>query len=136
MSVYVQTNQPIPLVLNQAAYACSSVDTGKLFLIGIQGQALTITLPALAAGLHYRFQTAVGGVAMAFDVIVRAVAATNLSGLLCIAANNPAAITAQTSCTFVAAAPCAVGDFVDCYCDGVQWSVIACSSLAGGITSP
>ena len=60
MSVYVQTNQPIQLALNQAAYAVSAADTGKIFLVGVQGQALTITLPALSAGLHYRFQTTVG----------------------------------------------------------------------------
>ena len=39
MSVYVQTNQPVTLALNQAAYAVSAADTGKLFLIGVQGQS-------------------------------------------------------------------------------------------------
>ena len=33
MSVYVQTNQPVQLALNQAAYAVSAADTGKIFLL-------------------------------------------------------------------------------------------------------
>ncbi len=132
MAVYVQTNQPINLTLNQAAYQVSAADTGKLFLLGVQGQALTITLPALASGLHYRFQ--VLAPVLGFNIIITSVAAI-MNGLLCIAAANPAAVTASVSLTVTTAASL-VGDFVDCYCDGVQWSLIAGSGAVGGITNP
>ncbi len=124
MAVYLQTNQPVQIATPQGvAYAVSASDTGKLFLIGIQAQGVTITLPALAAGLHFRFQAKVTGATMTADVLIRPVAGLNVSGLLCIAAANPAAVTGATSLSFM-----------DFYCDGVQWSVIACSSAAGGIT--
>ena len=135
MSVYVQTNQPIQLALNQAAYAVSAADTGKIFLVGVQGQALTITLTALAAGLHYRFQTTVGGAALAALVRIRGVGGANIYGTLAIVGATPVYIKAQTHVQFVSAAtPCAIGDFVELYCDGVQWSAFGSSGLAGGMS--
>ena len=132
MSVFVQTNQAITLP-NQAAYAVSETDTGKMFLISIQGAAQTITLPALAAGLHYRFQTPIAGAPITANVGIRAVAANNVSGVLSIVGATPVAITGQTTITFTTA-NCAIGDFLECYCDGTQWSVFGMSSVAGGLT--
>jgi len=134
MAVYVQTNQPIPLTLIPAAYAVNAADTGKLFLIGPMAQATTITLPALQAGLHYRFQTTVAGVALAFLCTIRAVAATNIQGVLANVADGLGVVTNRTSLAFVSAAnPCAIGDTIDLYCDGTQWSVFAYARLTGGI---
>ena len=53
MSVYVQTNQPVTLL--NAANTISAADTGKLMLIpALTAATRVITLPAAAAGLHYR----------------------------------------------------------------------------------
>lgn len=134
MSVYVQTNQPYPLTLTAAAVAISAADTGKVFLIGPMAQATTITLPALAAGLRYRFQTTVAGAALAFLCTIRAVAATNIQGVLANAADGLGVVTNRTSLAFVSAAtPCAIGDAMEFYCDGTQWSVFAYARLTGGI---
>jgi hypothetical protein len=134
MSVYVQTNQPIVLTLTPAAVAIAAADTGKLFLVGPMAQATIITLPALAAGLHYRFQTTVAGAALAFLCTIRAVAATNINGVLANVADGLGVVTARTSLAFVSAAtPCGIGDTIDLYCDGTQWSVFAFARLTGGI---
>jgi len=132
MSVYLQTNQCMNLQ-NIAAYQLTPQDTGKIILLNAAvGQGVTVTLPALAAGLHYRFQSMVAGATLAHDVAIRGVAANNISGILTIVGADPVAKTGATSVTFTTAA-CAIGDAVELYCDGVQWSCLGYSSVAGGL---
>ena len=83
MSVYVQTNQ-IVNIPNAAAYAVSMTDTGKVHIcpqttVGVGD--ITVTLPAVAAGLHYRFING-SAAAAAANVIVQSAAAGLLNGLI------------------------------------------------------
>ncbi len=133
MSVYLQTNQVVT-IQDAAAYAVSPADTGKTIMLRIMSQGCTITLPALAAGLHYRIQTPVAGAALAFDVAVTASAGLLLNGVITFPGATPVAVTDNTSITFLTAGtPCAIGDSIDCYCDGTRWSVLGYSRLNGGL---
>ena len=53
MSVYVQTN--LPILLPDAAANINATDTGKVLIIPNLNADRTYTLPAVAAGLHYKF---------------------------------------------------------------------------------
>jgi len=138
MAVYVQTNQPEIIALNIAATQINASDTGKLFLIGAQGQALNVNLPAVQGGLHYRFQTTVDGAGLAHNVSIGLVAPNNhtLFGVIVNAADGLSAVDAQSRINFVGGNvdPCAIGDSIDLYCDGVNWSVFAYAQLTMSIT--
>ena len=72
---------------------------------------------------------------MAALVRIRGVGGGNIYGTLAIVGATPVYINAQTHVQFVSAVtPFAIGDFVELYCDGVQWSAFGSSGLAGGIS--
>src|SRR4051812_15967393 len=105
MSVYVQTNQPV--ILGNVDAAISAADTGKLILVNTITADRTYTLPAAAAGLHYRIQNKAPG-ASGGNAIVQGAAAGLLNGLIiqlgaAVNATRSLAVTAALSCTFVTA---------------------------------
>jgi len=141
MANYVQTNQ-IVLVPNQTAYAVSAADSGKIFncpqttVIGI----ITITLPAAAPGLHYRFINGSPAASVA-NVVVQGAAGGLLNGLIitlgaAVNATRSHVVTNSLSMTFVSTVS-VLGDHMDFYCsDGRTWSVSAMSSVSDGISAP
>jgi len=137
MSGYIQSNQTV--LLPDSAYTVSAADTGKIMLVSTVTGDRTITLPAAAPGLHYRFINKAPG-ALGGNVIVQGAAAGLLNGLIiqlgaAVAATRSLAVTAALSMTFVTAVS-VKGDHMDFYCDGTNWSVSAMTSVLGGITTP
>ncbi len=136
MSVYVQTNQPVQLP--NADYQILAADSGKLMLVGVvplTTGARTYTLPAPAAGLHYRFQNATAG-ALGQNALIAGGAALSalMNGALTIVGANPVAVSGRTSVNFLTAATLH-GDSIDCYCDGTRWSVLGFGQVAGSLGS-
>ncbi len=138
MSLYVQTNQIIQLT-NAAAPANTilAADTGKIMKIPVLTAATrVITLPALAAGLHYRFMVDVSAIAGLTQIarLTPAAGGTPVNGTL-INANGVAAVTVQKNAAAVAdfTATAVTGDYIDLYCDGVTWHVSGMSSVAAGL---
>lgn len=129
MSGYVQTNQPIVITNTGAAITISAVDTGKVFLIGIQAQATTAMLPAAAPGLHYKFIRTGNSATQAFNFIIAA-PGTLLHGVIANVIDGLSDINANTSIAFSAVAVHGqIGDTIDMYCDGTNWSVLASGQL-------
>ena len=101
MVVYIQTNQPFNLP--NANLVISAADSGKIMLfINVTG-ARTYTLPALQAGLHYRFiNMAPGG--LGANVIIQGTGGagnTLLNGVLLKGAAVCTAVTARSALNFV-----------------------------------
>jgi hypothetical protein len=142
MSVYLQTNQDI-LVPNQAAYTVSTADTGKIFILPqtVAGVGnITISLPAPAPGLHFRFINS-SPAASVRNVAITATAAVvygqaimgplNGVAFLNIAGVPPAGLTTLNFVTGVTV----LGDSADYYCDGTRWYVNAYATTAGSFTA-
>ncbi len=134
---YVQTNQTI-LVPNQAAYAISNADSGKILILpqttaGVG--AIAITLPAPSVGLHYRIINGSAAISVA-NVTVAATAAI-MHGQLIQGPTNGVSLTpvvGLTTLTFAigVVGPPATGsikgDYADLYSDGTLWYIQGASS--------
>ncbi len=133
MSVYVQTNQPINLP--NANLAISAADTGKTMLFTTLTGARTYTLPALAAGLHYRFINMAPAALGASAIIMGSGGPGNalLNGVLLKGGVVPAVVVGRSAVNFITAQS-VKGDFLDCHCDGVQWSVFGSGRTTGAFT--
>jgi hypothetical protein len=133
MAFYIQTNQIVNLP--NANLAISAADTGKTMLFTTLTGARTYTLPALAAGLHYRFINKAPGALGASAIIQGSGGAGNalLNGVLLKGGVVCAAVTARSAVNFITGSS-VKGDFLDCYCDGVQWSVLGSGRVTGAFT--
>jgi len=134
MSGLVQTNSLITLSGADLAYTVSAVDSGKTFLlVPTAGTALVISLPANAAGLHYRFMN---GSAITATIAITATGAT-ISGTCIMGPTNGVALLAisgRTTINFLANTA-VTGDIIDLYSSGSLWYIQAASRVAGGITT-
>lgn len=115
-----------------AAATLTSADNGKTYLMDAAAGA-TITLPAVAGGLKFRFV-----VASAFATtnwIVASAEGDNITGNLIV---NGAAVpaAAEDQINFVNSAE-TVGDFIEIFADvtNSQWIVWGIGNAAGGITA-
>ena len=116
----------------QAAATLTAADSGKVhFLDGAAGQ--TITLPAVAEGLNFKFV-----VASAFATtnwIIASAEGDNITGNLIV---NGAAVpaAAEDQINFVATAE-TVGDFIELWADATnsQWIVWGIGNGTGSITA-
>lgn len=111
-----------------AATTLTAADSGKtLILYAAAGKA--ITLPAVAAGLKYRFV-----VGLAFATTAWTVTATTsvIQGTVVV---NGASVLGEdeNTITFAHAAE-KVGDWVEIVSDGTNWYISGCGSAASSIT--
>jgi len=136
MSVYVQTNQNI-IVPNAAAFTVNAADTGKIFILPqttVGVGAITVTLPALAAGLHYRFINGSAGASVATVAITATAAVLQGQAVMGpVGGVSLLPISANTTLNFVNAVTLK-GDYADYYCDGTNWYVIANARTSGSFT--
>jgi len=135
MAVYLQSNEAV--LLANANATINASDSGRIhFTPQTAGAAnITLTLPAVAAGLHYRFINGAGG-ALSGSVIIAGAAANLLRGVILqgpINAPLSVSVTNSSNIRFVTAASLQ-GDFIDLYCDGTNWYVHAMTAIAVAIT--
>lgn len=136
MSSFIQTNQTV--LLPNANYTVSSADTGKLMLVPILtvGGDKTITLPAVTAGLHYRFMAI--GLIGAIGTIQAVAGVGILQGALLNTNVGAADVTTlvvknnAVAANFTATAP--IGTYIDAYCDGTNWHVSGMSRVTAGLS--
>ena len=114
----------------------SAGDSGKIFLLpdipGAGGVDRTITLPALAPGLHYIFLNS--GLAAVHDWIITGgagiLASTTVrAGVAVLSAGSGTATSIR-----VVGGTSVIGDCVELYSVGTRWSVRASSGAGAGIT--
>ncbi len=133
-AVYIENNQTISLPNANASINAS--DTGKVHLFTSLTGNRTYVLPALAAGLHYRFINMAPAGLGASAIIQGTGGALNalMNGVLIKGGVVCAAVTARSAVNFINGSS-VKGDFLDCYCDGIQWSVMGSGRVTGAFTT-
>jgi len=109
-----------------------AADSGKTFYFGHASTEFDFTLPAVAAGLHFRFIMAVETSGTPYTII--SPAANIVTGfVLCAGGTAEDVELTGTTIEFVSTAA-SLGDLVEIESDGVSWFVRGFCALAGGIT--
>ena len=106
----------------------TAADSGKTIMMSGVGEA--ITLPALAAGLKFKFM--VSTVFDTTDWTVTSPEGTNLEGAINIA-NTLTTVNGATTVTFELGAE-NIGDFAEMECDGTSWLVNGVGLSASSIS--
>lgn len=121
---------PLPTLTPTEATVLTAAQSGTVvFLNAAAGFA--ITLPAVAAGLWFRFTVAAAFATTNFTVITPALADLIQGGATVAGADVPAAD--EDTISFVATAE-VKGDFVEVWSDGTSWFVNGRGTTAGSIT--
>lgn len=130
---YIQSNAVVTLP-NQAAITIYASDSGKTLLVPAQGVASVVTMPALQAGLRYRFLvTALLG----FTFTITPTAGTVTGTCLLLIPGAAAACIISTvikaaNNTIVIGAAATAGTYLDMNCDGNIWYISGVSTTAVG----
>ena len=106
----------------------TAADSGQTILLSGVGEA--VTLPALAAGLKFKF--VVSTIFDTSDWTITSPEGTNLEGAINIV-NVLTTVNAATTITFELGAE-NIGDFVEMECDGTSWLVNGVGLLASSIS--
>lgn len=112
------------------ALTLTNADNGKTFYLNAAAGA-TITLPAVEAGLYFKF--VVAALFATTNWIIDSAEGDNINGSIEVAGAVVVA-GAEDQINFVATAD-ALGDHVVLHSDGVQWFVHGMAALTGGITA-
>lgn len=115
-----------------AAQTLTAADSGKVFILDAAAGA-TITLPALEAGLRFKF--IVGAAFATTNWVVDSAEGDNINGILVVnGASVPA--EAEDQINFVNSAE-TIGDYIELVCDSgnSQWLVNGVGNAAGSITA-
>jgi hypothetical protein len=112
-----------------AAATLTAADSGTTYILKA-AEGKTITLPALKAGVNFKF--IVGSAFATTDWIIDSAEGDNIEGLLIV---NGASVVAsgEDQINFVNSAE-TVGDHVSLSCDGTNWFVSGAGNAAGSIT--
>ena len=114
-----------------AAKTLTREDSGKLITLDLAG-GFTVTLPALEAGLRFRFSVAT---APTTAYIIDSSEGDNISGMILNRAGVAGvAADAEDKINFVAS-QAIVGDSIEMVCDGTIWYVTGWADVAAGITA-
>ena len=112
------------------ARTLTAADNGKTFYLNAAAGA-TITLPAVAAGLSFKF--VVAALFATTNWVIDSAEGDNIDGSIEVAGAVVVA-GAEDQINFVASAE-ALGDHVVLHSDGTQWFVHGMAALTGGITA-
>ena len=135
MAILTHVNNDVVRIKNDvdavsAAVTLTSADSGKWYELSASA-GVTVTLPAVESGLHFRFV-----VANAFDTsnyIIDSAEGDNIDGILVVNGASVAA-SGEDQINFVASAE-SVGDFIDIWSDGNKWYVWGIGNASGSITA-
>lgn len=122
---------PIETVV--AARTLTAADSGKTFVLSLAG-GFTVTLPAVARGLYFKFIT--GVIPTTAYIITAATAVVNggINELEVDTGDDGPIATDSTSLTFVASSLGTVGDWVEYVSDGTKWYITGQTKLDGAVT--
>lgn len=113
-----------------SATTLKAADSGKWYKLN-NSTGVTVTLPALKSGVHFRFIVAANFATSNF--IIDSAEGDNIEGVLVVNGASVVA-SAEDQINFVASAE-TVGDFIDIWSDGSKWFVSGVGSAAGSITA-
>jgi len=112
-----------------AAKTLTEADSGKVFYLDAAAGA-TITLPALKAGLFFKFVVADNFATT--NWIIDSAEGDNIEGSILVSGGSTPAV-GEDQINFVASAE-SLGDFVELECNGSKWFVSGFGTSAGSIT--
>ncbi|MEI9966175.1 MAG: hypothetical protein WDN67_00645 [Candidatus Moraniibacteriota bacterium] len=116
-----------------ATTTLTAADSGKTYVLSASTEFVT-TLPALAAGLNFRFYVGAAPSGASYT-IVTAGSANNMIGTIHSSTGGNADSEASGGDTFSFADGAAVkGDRADFFCDGTNWYVTAFTDADAGAT--
>jgi hypothetical protein len=117
------------------AETLTSADTGKIFILDAAAGA-TVTLPALEAGLNFKF--IVGAAFATTNWIVKSHEGDNINGIIASMGATVAGIPAgdEDQINFISTAE-TIGDYIELVADygNSQWIVTGMCGANGGITA-
>jgi len=118
-----------------AAQTLTAADSGKVFILDA-AEGKTVTLPALATGLNFKF--IVGAAFATTNWIIDSAEGDNIEGIISDMGATVAGIPAgaEDQINFVASAE-GIGDWIELVCDyaNSQWLVSGACRTNGGITA-
>lgn len=113
-----------------AGATLTSADSGKRIILNAAGGG-TITLPALKAGVNFKF--IIGATAPTTDWVIDSAEGDNINGVIAVDSGViPAKDEDQIN---FAANTSTSGDFVEFECDGTNWYVQGIGDASGSITA-
>lgn len=112
------------------ATTLTAADNGKVCVLNAAAGA-AVTLPALAAGLHFKFIT--GAVFTTTPWVITSAEGDNIEGSL-IVAGAVVDVDAADVINFVESAE-NIGDFVELVCDGTYWHAFGNALTTGALTA-
>lgn len=126
-------NLNLSIVPVTAAKTVTAAESGSTFVLSLAG-GFTVTLPAVALGLRYKF--IVGVIPTTAYIITAASAVVNggINELEVDTGDDGPYATDSTSLTFVASSLGTVGDWVEYVSDGVKWYITGQTKLDGAVT--
>ncbi len=130
MTAPVITGALLPVLVPVIAFALTAAQSGVNVMLGPTA-GFAITLPAVAAGLHYRFTVAALFATTNYTVITPALADIIQGGAMVVGAEVSSASCDTIS--FVATAE-SIGDFIEVWSDGTSWFANGRGALTGSIT--
>ena len=118
-----------------AAQTLTKGDSGKTFILDAAAGA-TVTLPALADGLKFKF--IVGAAFATTNWVIKSAEGDNINGIIMDMGATVAGVPAagEDQINFVASAE-TIGDYIELICDysNSQWLVSGACAANGGITA-
>lgn len=124
-----------PVAVIAAVTTLTAANSGTTYILDAAAGA-TVTLPALAEGLNFKF--IVGAAFATTNWVVASAEGDNISGVIADMGATPAGVLAgaEDQVNFVASAE-TVGDYIELVCDfaNSQWVVSGMCGANGGITA-
>ncbi len=112
----------------------TAADSGKTIYLS-SATEFAVTLPALQAGLNFKFFVAAAPSGASYTIVTPAAAQTLAGKVISVAgdAGDVENANTATTITFVDGQS-VIGDYAELHCDGVGWFAICVASVAAGIT--
>lgn len=126
-------NLNLQVVTLTAAKTVTAAESGSTFILSLAG-GFTVTLPAVALGLRYKFITGVIPTTAYIITAASAVVNGGINELEVDTGDDGPYATDSTSLTFVASSLGTVGDWVEYVSDGVKWYITGQTKLDGAVT--
>ena len=114
------------------ATTLTKADSNKVFILDAAA-GVTVTLPALADGLRFKF--IVGAAFATTNFVIASAEGDNINGIIADLGATPAGIPAsgEDQINFVASAE-TIGDYIEIYSDGTNYYVNGFGAGTGSIT--
>ena len=132
-SILGDRNLNLQVVTLVTTKTVTAAESGSTFILSLAG-GFTVTLPAVALGLRYKFITGVIPTTAYIITAASAVVNGGINELEVDTSDDGPVASDSTSLTLVASSLGTVGDWVEYVSDGVKWYITGQTKLDGAVT--